>query len=49
LISYTSENILSEAEGILKLYGIPLEYCSATAQDTASNSFNAFDSVPVIL
>ena len=48
-VSHTSENILSEAEGILKLYGIPLEYCSATTQDTASNSFNAFDPVPVIL
>jgi len=41
--------MLREAEGILKLYEIPLEYCSATTQDTASNSFNAFDPVPVIL
>ena len=48
-VSHTSQNILGEAEEILKLYGIPLEYCSATTQDTASNSFNAFDPVPVIL
>jgi hypothetical protein len=47
--SHTSGNILREAEGILKLYEIPLEYCSASTQDTASNSFNAFDPVPVIL
>ena len=48
-VSHTSENILREVVGILKLYGILLDYCSPTTRDTASNSFNAFDPVSVIL
>ena len=48
-VSHTFENILNESAEILKLYDIPLEYVAGTTQDTALNSFNAFNSVPVIL
>ena len=48
-VSHTSENLLSEAREIMKKYEISIEFCSGTTQDTATNLFNSFDSVPVIL
>jgi len=37
------------ARNVLKKYGIHIEFCSGTTHDTAANSFNSFDLVPIIL
>ena len=45
---HTSELCLVAIKYILEIYGLDTTYIASTTQDTASNSFNTFDDVPVV-